>query len=103
MAGRLPPWLLASSAYTSAPGCSFAMTERRFDGADVGKTHASRVIPTVKSSKLLSAIVTRLPVPLNDSALPYRPAVVQVAPVMVPVFPLPDTSATVGPAPALKL
>ncbi len=40
--------------------------------------------------------------PLKDRALPYLPADVQVAPLMVPVSPLPELSETVLPAPSLK-
>ena len=47
-------------------------------------------------------MVTNEFVPLNDSALPYLPAVVQVAFVIVPVLPFPDASGTVVPVPWLN-
>src|SRR5882724_8165219 len=47
---------------------------------------------------------TRSLVPSNCSALPFLPAAVQVAPPrMVPLFPLPETSVSVVPAPSSKL
>ena len=39
-------------------------------------------------------------VPLNCSALPYLPAVAQVAFVIVPLLPFPDASVTVVPDPS---
>ena len=48
-------------------------------------------------------MMTRALVPLNVSAVPNFPLVVQVAPLIVPVWPLPETSATVVPVPSLKL
>src|SRR5262245_41915821 len=57
----------------------------------------------VRSSELESATVTQLLVPLKDRALPNLPAVLQVALLIVPVFPLPEASATVEPVPASKL
>jgi len=44
--------------------------------------------------------LTRALVPLNCSALPYLPVAAQAAFVIVPVFPLPDASATVVPYPS---
>ena len=41
-------------------------------------------------------------VPSNTSAPPYRPAVVHVAPLIVPVLLFPDASVTVGPEPSLN-
>src|SRR3954449_13171308 len=67
---------------------------------EVGRTHASRVIPVVKSSELESGTTTTLPIPLNDSALPNLHEVFQVAPVIEPALPLPDRSASVVPAPS---
>ena len=40
--------------------------------------------------------------PLNTSALPYLPEFVQVAPLIVPLFPFPEASATVVPVPSLN-
>src|SRR3989442_9893484 len=45
---------------------------------------------------------TKLVEPLKESALPYLPVAVQVAPLSVPVCPLPVASAVVVPAPSLK-
>src|SRR5215471_17209254 len=47
-------------------------------------------------------MVTNALVPLKDKALPYLPEVVHVAPLMVPLFPLPDASVTIVPDPSLK-
>ena len=41
-------------------------------------------------------------VPLKDKALPNLPAVVQAAPLIVPVLPAPDASAVMLPLPSLK-
>src|SRR5205809_8027754 len=68
-----------------------------------GFTHASSVRAVDRSSELESATVTQLLVPLNDRALPYLPPAAQVAPEIVPVFPLPEASATVEPVPSSKL
>src|SRR6266545_4749724 len=68
----------------------------------VGYTHASKVIPVVKSNELASLTVTRALVPLNDRAGPNFPAVVHVAASIAPLFPLPDVSVTVVPAPSLN-
>jgi hypothetical protein len=55
----------------------------------------------VRCSDAESVIVTSVLDPLNDSPLPYLP-VVHVAFVIVPVFPVPDASATVVPVPSLN-
>ena len=65
-------------------------------------TQASSVIPVVSCNDAELGMLTRAFVPLNTSALPNRPAVVQVAPLSVPVLLLPDESATVVPEPWLK-
>jgi hypothetical protein len=49
-----------------------------------------------------SGTVASALVPLNDSAVPTRPAA-QVAPDVVPALLLPDASANVVPAPSSKL
>src|SRR6267142_1489422 len=69
---------------------------------DVGFTHASMVIPLVRSSDAASATVTHALVPLNDSALPYLPAVVHVALEIVPVLFCPDASLVCTPLPSLN-
>ncbi len=68
----------------------------------VGRTHAERVIPFVRSSALASATVTISLTPSKLSALPNRPAVVHVAPLIVPVRLPPDASAALVPEPSLK-
>jgi hypothetical protein len=45
---------------------------------------------------------TRAFVPLKLKASPYLPDVVQVPPLMLPLFPLPDTSCTTVPLPSLN-
>jgi hypothetical protein len=47
-------------------------------------------------------MVTKALVPLNVKALPYLPEVVHVAPLIVPSFPLLDTSLTTLPLPSLN-
>jgi hypothetical protein len=69
----------------------------------VGYTHASKVIADVTFNDADPAMLTRLLTPLKSNALPYLPEGVHVAPLIVPVFPLPDASATVVPVPSLKL
>src|SRR5438034_3318197 len=78
------------------------MTSRRALLTLLGYTHASRVIPLVNCSDAALLMVTKALVPLNVKALLYLPEVVQVAPVMVPLFPLPDTSLTAVPLPSLN-
>src|SRR6476620_4093856 len=80
----------------------FSITSRQALETVVGSTQASRVIPELSCRDLLFGIVTRLLVPLKESALPYFPAVVQVALAIVPVLPLPDVSVTVVPEPSSK-
>ena len=65
-----------------------------------GLTHASSVIPLDRCSEAESGIVTSALVPLNCSALPYFPDVVQVAFAIVPLLPFPDASVTVVPDPS---
>src|SRR5689334_20662590 len=69
----------------------------------LGLTHASRVMAVVSLRDGESLTLIRALVPLNWSALPNFPAVVQVAFTIVPVLPRPDRSVTVVPAPSLKL
>src|SRR5262245_39474208 len=78
------------------------MTSRQPLDADEGLTHASRVMPVLRSSDGASVIVTRALAPLNIRAFPNFPVDAHVAPLMVPVLPLPDASATVPPVPSLK-
>ena len=68
----------------------------------VGKTHASSVNAVVRLSSAVEATVTQSLTPSKVRALPKRPWVVQVAPVMVPVCPLPEASAVLVPVPSLK-
>ena len=69
--------------------------------AAVGNTHASSVMPVVRSSALASATVTIALVPLNDSAGPYFPVAVHVAPLTVPAR-LPTALCTTVPVPSLN-
>jgi hypothetical protein len=57
-------------------------------------------MPVVRSSEFASAIVTRSLTPSNDRAPPVCPWADHVAPLMVPLFPLPETSARAEPEPA---
>src|SRR5256886_10926783 len=68
----------------------------------VGYTHASNVIPLVNCSEAALLMVTSALVPLKLKALPYLPDAVQVAPLIVPLLPLPDTSVTIAPLPSLN-
>jgi hypothetical protein len=56
----------------------------------------------VRSSEFESATVTRVLVPLNVSADPNLPWVVQVPDETVPALPCPDESATLVPPPSLN-
>src|SRR5712692_2356716 len=67
-----------------------------------GLTHASSVIPVLRSKDWASGIVTRAELPSNDRALPNFPAAAHVALAIVPTFPLPDASPADAPAPSLN-
>src|SRR5712692_5772764 len=69
--------------------------------AVVGYTHASSVIPLVRSKVVESFTVTKLD-PLKERALPNLPCADQVGPVSVPVLEFPDASAVVVPVPSLN-
>src|SRR5689334_10638855 len=81
------------------PVCCFATRLRRAVTL-VGLSHASRVMALVRSSDGLSGIRTIDDVPLNWSAPPYFPVLVHVPFCTVPLFPLPDRSFSVAPAPS---
>ena len=81
---------------------SFTTTVRHFFSSAVGRTHASSVIPVVRSSEAESAIDTKSFTPSNESAEPVFAVVVQVAPEIDAVLPCPEMSATVLPLPASK-
>src|SRR5712691_9493563 len=81
-------------------GRSLNSTQRQAVPSALGLTHASRVIPVVRSSEVESGIVTRLDVPLNESAPPKRPALDQDVVATVPALPVPEASATVVPLPS---
>ena len=71
--------------------------------AAVGWIHASSVIADDRFSDAESATRTRLLDAVEaQRAAEACPAVVQVPAVIVPVLPLPETSATVVPAPSSK-
>src|SRR3974390_186690 len=78
------------------------MTSRHALLTTVGSTHASKVIAVVNCSDAALPIVTTALEPLNVSALPYLPELLQIAPLTVPLFPLPDASLTVVPLPSLN-
>src|SRR5947208_10877721 len=78
------------------------MTSRHAMTTVVGYTQASKVIALVNCSDVALLMVTRAFVPLKFKALPYLPEVVHVAPLMVPLFPLPDASFTTVPLPSLN-
>ncbi len=67
-----------------------------------GLTHASSVIPEVRSSEFESLMFTRALVPLKKSEFPNLPEVDQVAFESVPVLALPERSAVVVPEPSSK-
>ena len=70
----------------------------------VGLTHASSVIPFVRSSELESGTEMKLEVvPLKDAAEPKTPFGLQVTLLSVPVFPWPERSPAVVPVPSSKL
>ena len=78
---------------------SFATTVRQ-PPATAGRTHASSVIPVVRSSVAESATATHALVPLKLRALLNLPVVTQAAFVSVPMLPRPDWSAVVVPVPS---
>ena len=59
-------------------------------------------MPELKFKLAEFGMVIRFDVPLKDRAPPNFPPVLQVAPVIVPVLPLPETSLTVVPLPSLN-
>src|SRR5215212_5171416 len=65
-----------------------------------GRIHADNVIALPRLRVVELGTRTTLLVPLKLNALPWRPAVLHVAPVIVPTFPLPDPSAVVVPEPS---
>jgi len=67
----------------------------------LGLTHASSVIPVVKSSDGESLTLTKLLEPLKATAPPNRPAGDQVAPERVPGL-IPVASVAVVPLPCSK-
>src|SRR5436189_2784747 len=56
----------------------------------------------LRSREAESFTVTTAPEPLKERLFPNLPEVVQVAPLIVPVFPFPDISPTDVPEPSLK-
>src|SRR5262245_58977971 len=69
-------------------------------GSAVGRTHAINVMPVLRSSAGESAMVIGGPAPANCTAPPIRPPQSHVAPPRLAVFPLPESSTTVVPAPS---
>src|SRR2546423_12585955 len=78
------------------------MTQRQSEPRAVGCTHASSVMPVVRSRLFASGTVTQLLVPLKLSAPPNLPAAVCVAPVIAPALPWPEESAAVVPVVSSK-
>ena len=60
-------------------------------------THASSVIPVVRSSELESATLTMSLTPSKDSARPNFPEADETAPLIAPALPLPELSAADAP------
>ena len=65
-----------------------------------GRTHASSVIPVVKSSEFASGTVTQSLTPSKLNAEPNRPAPLHTGPEIEPTFPFPEESAALEPDPA---
>src|SRR5919198_2741749 len=82
---------------------SLKITDRHAVPSAFGLTHASSVMPFVRSSEFESETVTQELVPLKDSALPNLPLVDQVVFAVVPVLLFPERSVTVVPVPSSKL
>ena len=81
--------------------CSLKITVRHVVPSALGRTHASSVIPVVRSSSAWSGIRTWSSTPSNDSAPAVRPAADQTGPpVSVPGWPRPERSASVVPEPS---
>src|SRR3954463_6394197 len=74
------------SAQANPSGASLVTTDRQEVRID-GLIHASIVIPVVRSRDAASLTVTHALVPSNESAPPNLPAVVRVAPEIVPTLP----------------
>src|SRR6266581_2539437 len=68
----------------------------------VGYTHASSVMPLVKSSDAASLTTTTELDPLKANAFPKRPVLTHVAPLIAPALRKPEESATVVPLPSSK-
>jgi hypothetical protein len=94
---------LEYSPYTRSLGRSLTTSVLKSPPA-FGLTHASSVMPVVRSRELESGTVTNELEPLNESALPNLPALApaHVALESVPLLPFPDRSAVVEPAPSSK-
>src|SRR4051795_8324088 len=63
----------------------------------VGRTHASSVMPVVRSRLLASGTLTQSLTPSKLSAEPYRPAGVREGPLSVPPLPRPEAAVAVVP------
>jgi hypothetical protein len=72
-------------------------TVRHGPAAALGFTHASSVMPLLRSSEPESGIVTEALDPSNDSAGPNLPEAFHVVPEVLPLFPVPDASVTAVP------
>ena len=97
-------WLrsIPSRYSSSAVWLHLLNTEASSVGALFKNTQASKVAPVPGVKASMSAASTELLAPLKDRALPNLPAVVQAAPLSVPVLLLLEVSTVKGPLPSLK-
>ena len=97
-----PVSLLAYNPYAKPLGCSFINAVRHPPNTDAF-THASNVIPDVKSNEFASGTDTTSSTPSNDTADPNRPdADHNAPPANEPPFPRPDESTTDNPEPLIE-
>ena len=75
---------------------------RQIAFSEVGKIQASSVARLVRSSDAASGTVTQSLIPSKVRADPILPAVVRVAPEIVPLLPRPEASVAAGPLASSK-
>ncbi len=68
----------------------------------VGLTQASSVMAAVRSSESASGTLTQSFTPSKERALPNLPVAERVAPEIVPVLPVPDSSTVLAPEASSK-
>src|SRR5438093_1155210 len=78
------------------------MLVQPLDDSAVGFTHPSSVMPVVNPNVALFSTVTSASMPLNESALPNRPATC-TAPEIVPLLSLPDDVESFATVPVVSL